>query len=165
MACDGREKALALQREELHLRAARGDGRGAGNVAQERDLAEVVAGPQRPLRRLVDRDLDLSRGDDVEAVAVLSLPDDRLAGADANRLEPRGEPFQNRRWERREDRDRAQEVELASVVDRGVVEPDERDPRGERERREDRADRDERPAHAYPVDEQRREDRPGGDGC
>ncbi len=75
------------------------------------------AASARRLRAAVDRNLDLAGRDDVEAVSRLSLPDDRLPRSDADRLEPAGEALEDRRGQRREDRNRPQELELAVAVD------------------------------------------------
>ena len=70
---------------------------------QQRDLAEVVAGSLRRLRLTVDSNLDLAGIDQVEVIAYVSLLDDRITGADVDRLELGGKAFENGLRERGED--------------------------------------------------------------
>ena len=62
-----------------------------GDVPEERDLAEVPTRPELGYDAAVLRHLDLAVGDDVEAVACVALPNDDVAGVDAERHEPAGE--------------------------------------------------------------------------
>src|SRR5438132_4253021 len=101
MAGDGAEEGVALERVQLRL-LARPRGRGAGDVAQERNFAEVVAGPEYVRLPAVDLDLDLSGIDDVEAVAVVPLSKDGLAGGDPHPRQARSERLERWRRQRRE---------------------------------------------------------------
>src|SRR4051794_25607217 len=70
MAGDGGQEVVAVEREQVGV-SRRPNGRGARDVMQERDLAEVraLALPPRPCA--VDEDLHLAPLDHVEAVAVV----------------------------------------------------------------------------------------------
>src|SRR5205085_8180877 len=57
VAGDGGEELVTLQRVQEHVRA-RGDGRRPRNVAQERDLSEVVASLERGESLLLGVDVD-----------------------------------------------------------------------------------------------------------
>src|ERR687886_113150 len=89
MRAHGEEEVVAVEGVEGQVRAS-GDGRGAGNGAQERDLAEEVARPLLAQVGSVARDLGAALVDDVEPIARISLADDYLARTHAHEHEPEG---------------------------------------------------------------------------
>src|SRR3954447_9530866 len=69
VAGDRGDERVAAQGAEIERRADRADRRGAAPVAQERDLAEAVAGAQAADRSAVADDLGLAGDDHVEVTA------------------------------------------------------------------------------------------------
>src|SRR4051794_18687992 len=110
MTRDRSDELVPLEGEQLRI-VDSGDGGGARNVAQERDLAERLAGPGIADLLAVDRDLDASVLDDVEEVAGVALPEDDITLADGDRDQLRSEILDRRRRQRREDRVRAQQLD------------------------------------------------------
>src|SRR3954452_10633536 len=106
---DGVEELLALERQQQR-RLHRGDRRGPRDVAQQADLAEVVArtllAEDLPVR---GRDLHPARLDDVEEVGLVALVHDPVAGHHLDPIQDAGEVVEGDRVERREHRDRAEQ--------------------------------------------------------
>ena len=89
VARDRRDERLALERDELDVRH-RGHGRRARHVAQERDLAERLAGAEA-----APEDRDLARLDHVEAIAGVALAQDHRAGREGHGGRLAREPFEH----------------------------------------------------------------------
>ena len=85
----------------------RGDGRRARDVAEESDLADEIARPERGDVAAVFRHFDLAGFDDVETVAPVALANHDLAGPGGDGHEPAREPFERLFREEREERDAA----------------------------------------------------------
>src|SRR4029453_6697134 len=105
------------------------DGGGAGDVAEQGDLAEVVARAHGGDRAAVLADVDLAGGQDVEAVAVLALADDGGAGRGPDRGHGGGHPLGHLGGQGGEHRDRPEQNELGGVerggdLGRGQAAPD-----------------------------------------
>src|SRR5262249_11025429 len=81
----------------LHRRRAR-------HVVEQRDLPERVAGAELAGGGPVHEYAQAARLDDVEAVAVIALSDDRGAGLRLDGLELRSQALEGGRRQRREDR-------------------------------------------------------------
>ena len=79
VAGDGLEELHAVQRQKGRGRGGRDRGY-AGHVAQERDLAEVLPGPEPGQWPALLADLDLTRFHHVEPVARVALLDHHLSG-------------------------------------------------------------------------------------
>ncbi len=158
MTCHRGDELVALERVQVDVLDSR-DRRCSRHVAEERDLAEVVAGTELPHRRSIHRDLELTGIDDEEAVAGLSLAYDGIARPHANPDELTREPFDLSLRERGEDRDLAQKGELP---DSGARTPCRSPPRRFQKSRPSAgrkaAGRNQRAPDADPVDERRRED-------
>src|SRR5207248_7306867 len=126
-------------------RVFRGDGGGrARQVAEEGDLAEALARPGVRDLLAVDVDLDSAVLDDVVPVARVALSEDRVTGGDPYRLQLRREMLERRWRKRREDRIRAEDLDvlgrnLDALVDEGQLPPEQ-----QREHRKSGADDDER---------------------
>ena len=80
MTRDRAQELVALERVQLGLRLGV-HGRRPGHVAEESDLAEVVAGAERRDVTSVDEDIDFAGDDDVEAIPGLALLDDLATGS------------------------------------------------------------------------------------
>src|SRR5262245_25768237 len=106
MAGDRAQELVPLEGIEADL-ALRRDRRSPGHVAKERDLPEVVAGTHRPYLFPVGRDLNLTRVDDVEAVAVVALADDRRAAIGPHGDQARSDLVDRAHRKRFEERHRA----------------------------------------------------------
>src|SRR5215212_9411398 len=104
---DGGQEVLAVQRAQ-GAPFLGGDRRRAGDVPQQRDLAEEVAWSQGRQRGACLPDNDLALLDQVEAITGLALRDDDVAGSRFERYEISGDPFEVRRTEGAEDRCAAQ---------------------------------------------------------
>src|SRR2546428_12015937 len=100
MPGDCPEEGVALECIQLCLLPRPRRGR-ARNVAEKRDLAEMLAGSQHVRFPAVDLDLDLAGIDDVEAVAVIALAEDRLARRDLSPRHARGEGLERGGGQRR----------------------------------------------------------------
>src|SRR6266567_9427085 len=111
MAGHGADELVPLEREQIHV-GKRRHGRRAWDVAEERDLPEVIAHVHAPGRLVVDSDLDFSRCEDVEAVAMLSLSDDLPSGRNVHQLELVSQLLEGRRGKWTEDRDRLEELQV-----------------------------------------------------
>src|SRR5205085_665085 len=70
------QEGLTIDAEERDIRRC-DDGGGPRDVADERDLAEPVAGSQAADLRSADGDAEAPVDDQVEAIADLAGPDDR----------------------------------------------------------------------------------------
>ena len=100
---------VAVEREQLH-RPARGDRRRARHVAQQRDLAEALARPERAHGLAVDEHLDLALVDHVVAVAGVALRDDgRRRPAPSTGRERHRQPVERRQRQHGEHRQAAQQ--------------------------------------------------------
>src|SRR6266576_1970917 len=109
MARHGGEEIVALDRQQLQV-AESDHRRRAWNVAQERNLAEVVAGMQRLDALPVDLDPRLAVNEHVETVARVALADHLLPGAHELRSSLVRQLLDDRRGEGAEDVDRPQEL-------------------------------------------------------
>src|SRR6478735_5662438 len=78
VAGDGSEEVVALQRQQLS-RLEGADGRGAGYVAEQPDLAEELPRALDAEQPAVLGDLHRAGPDQVEPVRALTLDQDRLA--------------------------------------------------------------------------------------
>ena len=164
MAGDRAQELVALEGAEADL-GLRGDRRGAGHVAEQRDLPEVVARAHRPDVFPVRGNVNLTRLDDVEAVAVVSLADDLGSRVRVDVDQVQRKLVDRRRRERLEERHRPQQRDLlrrarATSASRAVIRRQVRPALT----RQQRAREDERPADADGVDHQRGEDRAEPDG-
>src|SRR5512133_4237769 len=146
MAGDGAQELVPLERVETDL-ALCGHGRGPRHVAQERDLAEVVARTQRAHVLPSGGNVHLARLDDVEAVAVVTLVDDLRARIGADRDQARGELIDRARRQWLEEWHRAQERELVCGSDYVGVERGDSPPRQAGAQWEQRAGEDECPTN------------------
>src|SRR5207247_2618189 len=88
-----------------------GHGRGARPVVDQRDLAEVVAGPSGAFLLAADAVLDRAGADDEEAHTTGALGGDRLAGRERVLLETFREAFEIAVGDVREERNLPEEVE------------------------------------------------------
>ena len=150
------DELVAVERVQIDVPDSR-DRRCSRHVAEERDLAEVVAGTELPHRRSVHRDLELAGVDDEEAVAGLSLAYDGIARPRTNQDELAREPFDLSLRKRGEDRDLAEKGELPDWererrVDRAQAVPEEQAERGQKAPAAISA-----PRFPDPVDEGRRQ--------
>jgi len=103
------ESAKLRAEEDEHLRfRARGDGRRPPTAVEHGDLAEEVAGPERPHDLTGDRHLCAAVGQDEEAVAGGALSAEPGTGPDGAILEPAGERAALVLGEAREQRDGSQ---------------------------------------------------------
>ena len=95
VAGDRGDEDVALERVQLHVGLGR-HGRRPRHVLQERDLAEVVAGPElrHPASLLGDDDGALL--DRVEAVTLVAFADDHVACRGLDGFERPGEPLEDR---------------------------------------------------------------------
>ncbi len=110
VAGNGGDEDVAPERVELHVGLGR-HRRRPRHVLQERDLTEVVAGPElrHPASLLGDDDGALL--DRVEAVTFVAFADDHFARSGRDGFERAGEPLEDRLGQRREDRDLAHQLE------------------------------------------------------
>src|SRR5436305_9132172 len=101
----GRDEVFSLDGEQVELSES-GDGRRAWDVAEQGDLAEIVAGLQ-PLTALsVEAHLCFAVHDHIEGISRLALADDRLSRLDLKELRLSSQLLDERRRQRPEDRDR-----------------------------------------------------------
>ena len=135
-----------------------------GSSAQERDLTEVVARAALEDPTAVGIDDDFALLDDVEAVALIAFPKDRLAGRDRDRLERPGQMLERRRGEQCEERNASEQLDAtdrcAELVQLAQNRPRCRDENGEEEPRDheggiepedrDEGGRDQRAGHRRP---------------
>jgi hypothetical protein len=96
-------------------------GGGARHLPEERDLAEVVAGPERCRAPAGDRHLELALGKLGKPVAGLARPHDQLSRGDQYRLEVAARTLQNWPGQRSEQRLRPKELQLGSRRSGGSV--------------------------------------------
>src|SRR4051794_32534922 len=105
------DEDVPLEGPELGV-GARCHGGGARDIAQKRDLAEVVAATQRHRRSALRFHPHLSSLDHVEAVARIALAEEDTAGGDTDVREIGSELLERNRWQRSEDRDVPEQREL-----------------------------------------------------
>ena len=111
MSSDRRDEVVAVERKELDIALCAHRCR-ARNVPQERDLTEVAARPRLADDTPVDDDLDVTLGDDVEAVADVTLPEELVARGEPDRAEHLRKTFLCRLRQRRKQLDAAEQLEL-----------------------------------------------------
>src|SRR4051812_5098530 len=120
VAADRGDELVALEGQERGIRPG-GDGRRARHVAEQRDLAEVVARPERGDDFAVDQHVHIPLVHEVEAVADLALAHDLRAGRCRNTHEAAREMLERGRWQRREERKAEEKLELTLRHDRPLV--------------------------------------------
>src|SRR5436190_17013417 len=111
MARYGGEEVVPIERVQLDVRRRAHRGR-ARHVAQKCDLAEVRAWALTLRRLPFDEHVDLSVADEVKAVSVVPAADDFLSFRRLEGHEAGCELLQHRRRERREDRNRTEQLQL-----------------------------------------------------
>src|SRR4051812_760216 len=87
----GGDERVPVEPIQVDVGAARHGG-GARHVAQERDLAEVIARLQAARRLVVDGDVELTSPDHVEAVSDIAGADDRLPAVAGDPHQAQGQP-------------------------------------------------------------------------
>jgi hypothetical protein len=127
---------------------------------QQRDLAEAFPGAKRPDKPPVLQHIGPARSQDVEVLAALALPDQRVPGLDVGVLQRRRKLLDRRDRQRPQQGDRTQSLDVGVAHAHLVVEPPEREPtRGDRQRRE-QADRHEGETNADQLNEEGRYEAP-----